>query len=73
MPVNRLLGMYREQNTFSAAAPLQAARTAPAFAVCPVAFALTAWQQRIYQSALEHARETVASARFLRKNVILWN
>jgi hypothetical protein len=73
MPVNRLLGMFREQATFSAALPLEAASPASAFVACPVAFSPTAWQQQIYQSALERAREALAPMQFRRNEAVLWN
>jgi hypothetical protein len=73
MPVNRLLGMFREQDSFIPPGPLKADAAAPAFAAFPVAFAPTAWQQQIYQTALARAREALAPTHPRWDDVILWN
>jgi hypothetical protein len=73
MTANRLLGMFREQDTFTAALQLEPAAPASAFVAYPMAFSPTAWQQLIYQSALERARKASAPIQFRRNEAVLWN
>jgi hypothetical protein len=73
MPINRLLGMLREQNDFIATAPRRSAAIAPAFVAYPVAFSPSAWQQHLYQTAFEQAQAAQRPVQQQWDEIVLWN
>jgi hypothetical protein len=45
----------------------------PGFTACPVAFAPGSWQQQLFETAYERARQAVTPERQRWENEIVWN